>query len=81
MRLRLVAQRTAIWAANWDAANWIQTGRLDEQPAAAQTDQPTPAQLIAREQIRRDGGKLIVENVIKAVEQWQQQTSKPDEPT
>ena len=80
MRLRLVCQRTAIWADNWDAAAWIRSGLLlPNQPTAARP--PDPAELVAREQIRRDGGRFIPENVIQAVKEWQVKTSKPVEPT
>lgn len=79
MRLRLACQRTAIWANNWDSATWIRTGRL----TSRQDDPPAeqdPAVLIAQEQIRKDG-RLILENVTKAIETWRAKTLKPDEPT
>ncbi len=76
MRLRLVCQRTAIWADKWDAGAWIRSGQLlTPQPTSDQP--PDPAELVAREQIRRDGGRFIVENVLRAIEEWQVKTSKP----
>lgn len=78
MRLRLYYQRTAIWKEKFDAAHWIRTGNVRASNAAPPEDDP--AVKIAQEQIRKDG-RLIVENVTKAVEEWQPKTSKPAEPT
>ena len=81
MRLRLASQRTAIWASaeEWDPAYWIQTGGL-RNPEADRQAEEDPAVLVARDQIRKDGGQLIVENVTKAVDAWRAKTLKPDEP-
>lgn len=79
MRLRLVCQRTAIWAQNWDAAAWIQTGRI-ESPNDGPPAEQDPAVLVAQEQIRKDG-RVIPENIARAVDQWRAKTLKPAEPT
>jgi hypothetical protein len=79
MRLRLVSQRTAIWAQNWDAAYWIQTGKL-RTPESQRPAEDDPAVKIAQEQIRKDG-RVIPENIAKAVEEWRAKMSKPAEPT
>ena len=78
--MRLFNQRTAVWAEKWDAAYWIRTGNIREQ-APERPAEDDPAVLIAREQIAKDGGILIVENVTRAVEAWRQKMSKQDEPT
>jgi len=78
MRLRLVLQRTAIWASKWDPAAWITTGQMREM-----IDQPPPesdpAVLVAAEQIRKDG-RVVIENVTKAVDEWRAKMSKLDGP-
>lgn len=62
-----------------DVAHWIETGEIREPNQRPSEDAPEVK--IAREQIRKDG-RLIVENVTRAIEQWrEQQTSKPVEPT
>lgn len=78
MRLRLVNQRTAIWAKDWDVPEWIRNGRLRDQTQESEPEDP--AVLVGREQIRKDGGRLIVENVNRAIEEWRVKTLKPDGP-
>ena len=78
MRLRLVNQRTAIWAKDWDVTEWIRAGRMQDPTQEAEAKDP--AVLVGREQIRKDGGRLIVENVNRAIEEWRAKTLKPDEP-
>ena len=73
-------QRIADNAKIPDVAHWIETGKIrrevDQQPP-----EDTPEVHIAKEQIRKDG-RLILENVTKAIEQWRaQQTSKQAGPT
>ena len=79
MRLRLVCQRTAIWADKWDSAAWIRTGKMREK-----SDQPPPesdpAVLVAHEQIRKDG-RVIPENIERAVNEWRAKMLKLAEPT
>lgn len=78
LRRRAIIQRTAENAKIPDLAHWIETGEIRQPAAPVEAD---PAVLVAQEQIRKDG-RLIVENVIKAVEQWRQaQTLKPEKPT
>lgn len=79
VRLRALTDRTAKNAKIQDVAHWIETGELrDDTKPPVEAD---PAVLVAREQIKKDG-RLIVENVAKVIEQWQQdRTSKPEKPT
>ena len=80
MRLRLVLQRTAIWAsgAEWNPVAWIRgtDGRRNDR----RPPEEDPAVKIAAEQIRKDG-RVIPENVTKAVELWREKTLKPEKPT
>ena len=79
VRRRAIIQRTADNAKIPDLAHWIETGEIRDNTRRPPEDDP--AVKIAQEQIRKDG-RLIVENVTKAVEQWRAaQTLKPDEPT
>lgn len=82
---RRLALYQSAWCANardWDPSHWIATGRVKrprDRRAALQAD---PAVRIAQAQIAKDGGILVVENVMKAVEQWRAAgTSKPEKPT
>jgi hypothetical protein len=60
---------------------WVETGDLGGQPCR-KPPEDTPEVHIAKEQIRKDG-RLIVENVTRAIEKWRDQhkTSKQAEPT
>jgi len=79
VRRRAIVQRIADNAKIPDVGHWIETGEIREPSEKPAED--TPEVQIAKEQIRKDG-RLIVENVTKAIEQWRdQQTSKQAEPT
>lgn len=79
VRRRAIIQRTADNAKIPDVAHWIETGEIREQDRRPPADDP--AVLVALDQIQRDG-RLIVENVTKAIEQWRgAQTLKPAELT
>jgi hypothetical protein len=69
VRRRAFIQRVAANAKIPDVAHWIETGEIRDQTRRPPGDDP--AVLIALEQIRKDG-RLIVENVTKAVEQWRE---------
>ncbi len=80
VRRRAIIQRIAQNEKLSDVNHWIETSELrgpDRRPP-----EDAPEVHIAREQIRKDG-RLIVENVTRAIEEWRDQhkTSKPDEPT
>ncbi len=79
-RRRAILQRIADNEEISDVEHWIETGQL-RQRRPGPPPEDTPEVHVAREQIRRDG-RLIVENVTRAIEQWreQHQTSKPAEP-
>jgi len=57
---------------------WVETGDLLEESGRPPED--TPEVHIAKEQIRKDG-KVIPENIARAVEEWREQhkMSKPAE--
>ena len=75
VRRRAIVQRTADNAKIPDVAHWIETGEIREQDRRPPADDP--AVLVALEQIKKDG-RLIIENVTKAIEQWREaQTLKP----
>ncbi len=59
---------------------WVETGQLGERSSRPPED--TPEVHIAKEQIRKDG-KVIPENIARAVEEWREQhkTLKPAEPS
>ena len=79
IRRRAIVQRIADNAKIPDVGHWIETGEIREPYTKPAED--TPEVQVAKEQIRKDG-RLIVENVTRAIEQWrEQQTSKPVEPT
>jgi len=78
VRRRAIIQRIADNAKIPDVAAWIETGQLREPNRRPPEDKP--AVKIAKDQIRKDG-RVIIENVTKAIERWRdQQTLKPDEP-
>lgn len=70
-RRRAIVQRIADNAEIHDVEYWIETGELRDRHAG-QPPEDTPEVHVAREQIRKDG-RLIVENVTKAIEQWRDQ--------
>ena len=80
VRERSVIQRVADNAKTGQIEHWIKTGELRGQSCRPPED--TPEVHIAKAQIRKDG-RLIVENVTRAIEEWREQhkTSKPVEPS
>jgi len=78
VRGRSVIQRVADNAKSGQINRWTETGELDA-TASIQPPEDRPEVHIAREQIRKDG-RIIIENVTRAIEQWQQTTSKPAAP-
>lgn len=77
-RRRAIIQRTADNADIPDVAHWIETGEIRQQDRQPPVDDP--AVLVALEQIRKDG-RVIPENVAKAIDEWRAKTLKPAEPT
>lgn len=81
VRCRAIIQHIASDAKIPDVAHWIETGEIRRSAADRPPPEDAPEVHVAREQIRKDG-RLIVENVTRAIEQWrEQQTLKPAEPT
>ena len=80
VRRRAIIQRIADNAKIPDVGHWFETGEIRKPNRRPPEDAPEVK--IAREQIRKDG-RLILENVTKAIEQWRDQhkTSKPARPT
>ena len=80
MRERALIQRVADNGQAGELDRWSETGELggrNERPA-----EDTPEVHIAKEQIRKDG-KVIPENVERAIVEWREQhkTSKPVGPS
>ena len=70
VRRRAIIQRIADNEKLPDVNHWIEAGELREPNRRPPED--TPEVLIAREQIRKDG-RVIVENVTRAIEEWRDQ--------
>ncbi len=76
LRLRLFMQAVAVWECwkgDWDPIHWIRTGFRRDRGDSAEDRQARmnqPEVMIARDQIRKDGGVVILEHVTQAVEAW-----------
>ena len=79
VRRNAIIQRIAQNEKLPDVNHWIETGELREPNRKPPED--TPEVHVAKEQIRKDG-YVNVENVRRAIEEWQDQhkTSKPEKP-
>lgn len=78
VRLRLFEQATAVWARDWNPAHWIRTGQMASAEANRPRVEHDPQTLIARDQIRRDGGQVIPENIQRTIEAWRQSQETND---
>ena len=70
VRERSLIQRIAQNSKLSNPNHWIETGELRGQSCRPAED--TPEVHIAKEQIRKDG-RIIVENVTRAIEEWREQ--------
>ena len=72
VRRRSIIQRIAQNANLPDVNHWIETGEITGTRENGPPPEDTPEVHIAKEQIRKDG-KVIVENVTRAIEEWRDQ--------
>lgn len=72
VRKRLYDQSICVWAKEWDPGHWIQTGEVREQSQTPRRVEEDPAVMVARDQIRKDGDRVIPENIERAVGEWRE---------
>ncbi len=71
VRERATIQRVADNAKVGQLEHWIETGKLQSLDRS-RPPEDTPEVHIAKEQIRKDG-RVIIENVTRAIEEWREQ--------